>query len=89
MNEKLILLIEKDSNDILSELLYCNALRMKKQRYADYVIRRISLISFKEKYKDLGVNCTSLPFLVVLENNKILEFYKGFQYINLKASLNS
>lgn len=86
MSVKKLLLIEKSKDDILSDLLMCNA-----KQLIDYYhineFKRITLNEFKYDYKFINnkIDKSNLPILLFIDGKKIINKLEGFQYLDLFA----
>lgn len=86
MSEKRLILIEKSKDDILSDLLMCNAKKLLK--YYDITdLRRITLSDFNIDYlyTKIKISKNNLPVLLCIEGKKVINRLEGFQYLEFMA----
>ena len=86
MIEKKLILIEKSKDDILTDLLMCNAKKLLKH-YEITDFKRISLSDFNRGYlyTKIKINKNNLPVLLCIEGKKVINRLEGFQYLEFMA----
>ena len=86
MIEKKLILIEKSKDDILTDLLMCNAKKLLKY-YDISDLKRISLSDFNRGYlyTKIKISKNNLPVLLCIEGKKVINRLEGFQYLEFMA----
>ncbi len=82
ITNKCIFLIEKTTNDMLSDLLDCLAKKIIKQSNSVILYNRINYSEFiRDNKLDILLNLNKLPCLLLIKNGKVKKVVNGFQYI--------